>query len=135
MISSLIGSLTCDICGAGMLLDYEGTISMFSRELIVTDENVLSVVEEMTPQMLLYKCSSCFVSYKATFKEIEALVRKKFTEKVLILYGRKAITSVSNIHNKYLVFCNKCNGYDGRGCCPKEIFDDCKIKRFPTNGI
>jgi DNA-directed RNA polymerase subunit M/transcription elongation factor TFIIS len=135
MIDRIIGSMQCEICGGGIVLDEDATISDYSIMLADSHSNIYEKIEDIVGKYLVYSCSICGATFKYTYKDLERSFRKDITEKTLMLVVKGQIESNFNVKDKFLVYCGKCNGLDGFGSCTKTIFNKCEIKRFPLNEL
>lgn len=134
MIDNLIDKIDCEICGGELELSTSETIDDYSISLIANASNVFDKVEELIGKYLVYKCVICHAKYKYTYKDLEKALRKSLTQKMLMLVVRGEIVNSEAIRDKFFFYCGKCNGYDGNGSCPKTVYNNCEIKRFPLNG-
>ncbi len=134
MLNSFVSLLTCEVCGSDMILDYNGSIDFYKDYIVIDSKDVLKTLDAIMADVIVYKCASCRHTSKHSFSDIETKVRKKLFEKLIMYYGRDLLSKTSSIDNKYLIYCGKCQGFDGHGSCPKDVFNKCDIKRFP-NGL
>jgi hypothetical protein len=134
MLSKLSNDIECEICGGGIDFDNELTITDYA---IAITANVLDIdekVDDIINKHLVYRCRSCGHVFKYTYKDIERVMRRKLTEKTLLLIVHDRVKSNTKISmEKFFIYCGKCQGIDGTGCCTKSIFEKCEIKRFPIN--
>lgn len=134
MLGSLVDKIDCEICGGELELSSSETINDYSSSIISNASNVFDKVEELIGKYLVYKCYTCHAKYKYTYKDLEKVLRKSLTQRMLMLVVRGKIINSEAIRDKFLFYCGKCNGYDGNGSCPKSVYNKCEIKRFPLNG-
>ena len=122
--------LKCPIClNEGMQFFYTKTMEAFSDDFDL--EDVDKLVDGIIGQYLVFQCLKCESIHRFTYKEIEKSIRKDISQKVMTLRAKKELDKTINMNVKYLVFCGKCNGYDGHGACPKEVYDECQLRRMP----
>lgn len=135
MLENLIGVTKCEICGGALKLDAKATVLDYAFVMDISANNIFDKIESIVGKYLVYSCMSCGYSYKYTYKELEKFLRKQLTEQFLLAVVHGDVRKNPALTDKYFVYCGKCSGYDGQGACPKTIFNNCKIKRFPTNDI
>ena len=137
MLKKYVDVLTCELCGSPLTFSGDSTVDEYAIYMSITPTNLNAKVEELINGYLVYDCTSCGNSHKFTSKEIERLMRKKLTERALLLLIRGLVedTPPATSPDTYLIYCGKCQGFDGKGSCTKSIFDRCQIKRFPINEL
>lgn len=136
MFGKLANEINCEVCGGEIEFSFSETSLDYSTLIRVNLLDIFSIVDNIVMKHLVYKCNRCGQIYRYTYKDIENKVRKKLTETALSIIASKQLPDVSSISNdKYFVFCGKCNGIDGSGCCPKSMYNICDIKRFPFYDI
>lgn len=133
-VSSLSNVVSCELCGAALSLDVHSTIGFYDSYIVSDLDEIKEGIDNIIAQCLVYKCSSCSQTYKYTYKEIEKAARKKLTEKFLMYYNKEPVKKAAQKF-KYFIYCGKCQGFDGQGCCPQSVYENCEIKRFPLNDI
>jgi len=131
MDSLLYDFIKCDDCGQQLELDPSSTMNDYLEYLPLNTINLSDSVDSIIGRYLVYKCSSCNSIYKFTYKEIEKELRKRITEKLLMLMARSVLTKNISLHDKFFIYCGKCGGVDGSGSCTISVFNNCDIKRFP----
>jgi hypothetical protein len=135
MLSSLIDKIDCEICGGELELSTSETIDDYTIVVTANTTNIFDKVDEIIGKYLVYKCHTCHAKYKYTYKDLEKALRKSLTQKMLMLVVRGDIINSNVLQDKFFFYCGKCNGYDGNGSCPKMVYNNCEIKRFPLNGL
>ena len=135
MIDQLVGAMKCELCGGPLEIDETVTINDYSIIISANETNVFDKVEDIVTKYLVYKCLNCGQTFKYTYKDLEKNIRKKITEKVLMLIVKGQIDASSCLQDKFLIYCGKCNGLDGLGSCTESIFNKCEINRFPINEL
>lgn len=136
MFCKLSNEINCEVCGGDIEFSFSDTSSDYTTLMRVNLVDIFDTVENIMMKHLVYRCGKCGQIYRYTYKDIENKVRKKLTEAALSLIVSKQLPDVSYITNdKYFIYCGKCNGIDGSGCCPKSVFNTCDIKRFPFYDI
>jgi len=133
MLNTFTDVIKCEVCGGDLFLDLEGTIEDYNETLLPSTSNIFKSVEEIIGKYLIFKCVGCSSVYKYTFKDIEYALRRHITEILLLSIVRGEIINNSSFLDKFFIYCGKCGGFDGRGICPKTVFNKCDIKRFPKH--
>jgi hypothetical protein len=133
MLNNLMDKIECEICEEILEFSASDTIDDYTIVLTADATNVFDKVEEIIGKYLVYICPTCHAKYKYTYKDLERVLRKNLTQKMLMLVVRGIIINNNVLQDKLLFYCGKCNGYDGKGGCPKTVYNKCEIKRFPTN--
>lgn len=132
----LTDSLKCEVCGNNIDFDYSATEDDYKIAVSATPATIYDKVDDIINKYLVYKCHTCGQVYRYTYKDIEKAMRRKLTEKVLLLLVHNNISNKpAAALEKFLVYCGKCTGLDGSGSCTKTVFKKCEIKRFPTDVI
>ncbi len=135
MLNNLIDKIECEVCGKTLELSKSDTIDDYAIAVTANNNNISEKIDEIISKYLVFKCQSCNSKYKYTYKDLERVLRKNLTQKMLVLVARGNITNNVAITDKLLFYCGKCNGVDGMGSCLKTTYNNCEIKRFPLNGI
>ena len=125
--------LKCELCGGDLVFSSDSTVDEYVAFTSITEHNLHNTVEELLNDYLVYVCVGCGQRHKYTTKQIEYLIRKSLTKRALLLLVNNMVSNDIIIFDKYLIYCGKCQGLDGKGSCPKSIYNPCKIKRFPVN--
>lgn len=134
MFEQFNNEISCELCGRKVEFDYSASENEYKILLSTTTLNVLDKIDEVLNRYLVYRCYSCDQIYRYTYKDIERMIRKCFTEMALIYLIKDQMPNIADTSKeKFLVYCGKCHGLDGRGCCTKSLFDNCKLKRFPID--
>lgn len=135
MLKNFVGVIKCEVCGGDLFLDFSSTMDDYSVTILPEVINMSDEIDEYIGKYLVYTCVSCNAFYKYTYKEIEYYLRKHLTERLLKLVIHGQILDTPSVLDKFFMYCGKCNGFDGKGNCPKTLFNKCKIKRFPCNEL
>jgi hypothetical protein len=135
MLDSLWSGLKCASCDIGALeYSSKDTFEAYSeKELFVLDD-IETLIGGLIANFLIFKCGNCGTEYRYTYKDIDKIVRKDISNRVMTMYATGEIigaTTPSKELDRVFVYCGKCNGYDGKGSCLLKIFDECKLKRLP----
>jgi len=122
----------CSVCGEGkMCFCPESTFVAYADPQAFSLEDVEKMVDGVMNEYLVYKCTSCGVIERYTFKDIEKAIRKEISKRVVELAVKKEIAASLSSKNKVLVYCGRCNGFDGKGSCLIKTYKSCKLKRLP----
>lgn len=135
MLNNLKDKVDCEICGGKIELSELSTIDEYAIMITVNSSNIFSKIDEIIGRYLVYECVSCSAKYKYTYKDLEKVLRKNITQKMLIILARGGMLKNNAITDKLFFYCGKCNGFDGLGSCPKVVYNNCEIKRFPLNEL
>jgi hypothetical protein len=134
MLDFVTNNLSCDFCKEGLLyLDKPGTLnSYFVPETFALSE-ISELIDKTINEYLLFKCRNCGNSIKYTYKDIEKKIRERLYKDLISMVSIKELKSHDlNFVKKVFVYCGKCRGFDGKGSCPIKIYENCKLKRFPS---
>ncbi len=89
--------------------------------------------DNIISDILVMTCNQCDVQIRYTLKEIEKEFRRNLSNRLFTMLGRQDIPDPGSLRHtdRLFYYCGKCNGYDGKGSCPKYIYDNCELKRLP----
>lgn len=134
MLSNLIPVIRCESCGSNLNYSNTDTIEAYTSPYTFDINNIENIVDGMLSEYLVFRCVNCGERYRYTFKEIEKIARKELSRMVMTSVAVGAVIQSGKLSSsdRTLVYCNKCNGVDGKGGCLLKIFKDCKLKRFPS---
>jgi len=135
MLGNFSDVVSCDICSGSLEVDPEETVNDYAMIMNTDHTDIFDSVEKLLCKHIVYKCTSCGNKVKHTYKTIEKSFRKALTERFLMLIGKGEMTNPAALMDKYFIYCGKCSGFTGVGCCPKTVYDKCEIKRFPINEL
>lgn len=135
MLEKYMDVLTCSVCSGPLTFSGDSTVDEYAIYMAITHLNLNVKVDELINDYLVYNCNSCGLSHKYTSREIEKLLRKKLTERALLIIIRGMTDNNDFLFDTHLIYCNKCQGMDGQGSCLRSVYDKCQIKRFPINGL
>jgi len=135
MFRAIKDNLNCDLCEMGRLYyDPSDTFnSYFVPETFALSE-IGEIIDKTINEYLVFKCASCGSAKKYTFRDIEKKVREGMYKQIITSLAIKELRDAGAISfvDKTFIYCGKCGGFDGKGSCPARIFDDCKLKRLPS---
>jgi hypothetical protein len=134
MLNKIEHSIECDFCDEG-LLSYSSSETFeayFSPESFALAE-MDKILDETINEYLIFICGTCGISVKYTYKDVEKKIRENMYNKVIFSLALKEFRDSGAIGfvDKTLIYCGKCNGFNGKGACPVRIFNECKLKRLP----
>jgi hypothetical protein len=134
VLNKIEHSIECDFCDGG-LLSYspsETFEAYFSPESFALAE-IDKILDEAINEYLVFVCGMCGISVKYTYKDVEKKIRENMYNKVIFSLALKEFKDSGAIGfvDKTLIYCGKCNGFNGKGACPVRIFNECKLKRLP----
>lgn len=133
MITFINDNLRCDLCEEGtMFFDPSSTMeSYFVPETFVMSE-IDEVIDKTINEYLVFRCRKCRTLVKYTFKDIEKKVRDVLYKNLISMVSMQELKNSNlGLVKKVLVYCGKCQGFDGKGSCPIKIYEGCKLKRLP----
>lgn len=133
MLDTLLDVVKCEVCGDNLYYSLEDTFNDYSTPAVFNIDNIENVVDGIIAEYMVLKCVKCGAKYKYTFKEIERLARKEISRMVMTSIAIGEIVQSHKLKNsdRTLIYCNKCNGIDGKGGCLLSMYKDCKLKRLP----
>jgi len=135
MLRTMIDSLGCDFCTNGKLYyDPSETFDAYFIPETFVSSNIGELIDKTINEYIVLKCTVCKSVVKYTFRDIEKRVRENMYDTVIKMVSVKELrnSGALNLIDKTLIYCGKCQGFDGKGACPVRIFDDCKLKRLPS---
>jgi len=131
MLDNMIKDLVCPVCEEGDLsYDHGATFKAFND--IFELEDVVGIVDGVIEQFLVFNCLNCGTKVRLTYKEIEKMLRKDITKRILTLKASGELDRGLTVRNRYYIYCGMCSGFDGRGSCPKVVYDNCNLKKVPN---
>lgn len=133
MFIESIRESTCNFCKKGRLRhDPQLTFERYSEPESFILDDVDKLVDGIIGDYLVYRCEKCGAVESYTFKDIERMVRKEISKRVMDVKARgEMIETVLLSKKRIMIYCGKCNGFDGKGSCLLETFKNCKLKRLP----
>jgi RNase P subunit RPR2 len=132
MLGTLIKDVTCETCGSKLNFEYEETVNAFKDSADLTSANIIETVDLMVDKYLIFICYGCGTNYRYTYKDIDKVIRYTIFKNLLLLLTQGQIVMNGMNKDTVLIYCGKCNGYDGQGSCLQSIFNKCDIKKFPV---
>lgn len=136
MFSQMIKSIKCEICGHKLRFSQSDTFQAWQDSDIFRLDDIDKLIDGVISDILVLICDNCEITYRYTFKELEKIFRKKLSDQILTMIAKSDLPDPGSMKktDRLLVYCGKCNGHDGKGACPRMIYDKCELKRLPKNG-
>lgn len=135
MFESIIKNLKCNFCGKeGLKFSPQETFEAYSDPNMFVLDDINKIVDGIVGEYLVYECLNCKSVEKITWKELEKIVRREISKKVIHLSATGEMMKSAGVGNKVFIFCGVCQGFDGKGSCLLKTYKECKIKRIP-NGL
>ncbi len=134
MFSDMIRHLPCNLCENGRLYyNQRLTMEAWQQPEIFRLDDISKLKDGIISDVLVMICNQCDNQVRFTFKEIEKRFRKLLSDRIFTMIGRADIPDPGSFRrtDRTYIYCNKCNGYDGKGACPRYIYDNCELKRLP----
>ena len=135
MFSDMIRYLKCDSCEDGRLYySQKETMEAWQQPEIFRLDDIDKLKDGIISEILVMICNQCNVQVRFTLKEIEKEFRKQLSNRILTMMSRGDIPDPGSFRktDRTYFYCGKCNGYDGKGACPRYVYDNCEIKRAPN---
>jgi len=133
MFGNMLKNLKCPVCLEGDL-EYSQAETFKAFNDVFELEDIDAIVDGVIEQYLVFKCSNCGATPRLQFKEIERMARESLSKHIMTLKAAALAERATNAHHRYYVHCGYCTGFDGRGSCPKAIYEKCGLKKVP-NGL
>lgn len=127
----MINNIRCETCEAKLRFERIETLEAFGCDIDLTIFNVFEKIDAVINEYLVFICPNCNVKYKYTYKRLHELTRMNIFKNLLKLITQGQFNVTDTSKNHVLIYCGKCNGYDGKGSCTVGIFNKCAIKIFP----
>jgi hypothetical protein len=134
MLNFINNNLRCDFCRDGILYyePAETTKAYFVPETFVLSE-ISEIIDKAINEYLVFKCPLCKNIVKYTLRDIENKIRNTMYQAVISMISIKELRKSNlNVVKKVFIYCGKCHGFDGKGSCPVKMYDECKLKRLPS---
>ena len=125
----------CDLCSSPLEISREETLSSYVSVVNTNITNIFNKADSFLNRYMVYVCTVCGNRVRYTYKDVEKKIRKDIMERLLMAITIEYFNTTVILTDKYYMYCGKCNGFDGRGSCPKIISDKCDIKRFPNSEL
>jgi len=134
MFSFMVKSLPCEECGEGEIYyDHRETFDAWNQPEIFKLDDVDKLIDGMVSEVLVFVCNKCETRFRFIFKEIEKKFRKILSDRLItmVVTGNLPDPGVIRNSNRVFIYCGKCNGYDGKGGCPMDVYKNCELKVLP----
>ena len=126
--------IPCKSCENGRLMyDQRLTMEAWQQPEIFTLDDIDKLKDGVLSDVLVMVCNQCNVEERYTIKEIEKVCRKNLSDRILTMISIGSAPDPGSVRktNRLYFYCGKCNGYDGKGSCPKYVYENCELKRLP----
>jgi len=127
----MLKNLTCPVCLEGAL-EYSQAETFKAFSDIFELEDVDAIVDGVIEQYIVFRCLQCDATTRLMFKDIEKMVRRDLSKQVMTMKAAGEVERGLTIRNRFYIYCGHCTGFDGRGSCPKTIYENCDIKKVPN---
>jgi hypothetical protein len=134
MFSDMIRYLSCDSCGNGRLMyNQRLTMEAWQQPEVFRLDDIGKLKDDIISDILVMVCTQCDSQVRFTLKEIEKEFRKNLSNRLFTMISRNDIPDPGSNRktDRIFVYCGKCNGYDGKGACPRHVYNNCELKRLP----
>lgn len=134
MFSDMIRYLPCNSCEDGRLYyNQRLTMEAWQHPEVFRLDDIDKLKDGIISDILVMMCNQCDSQVRYTLKEIEREFRKGLSARILTMMGKGDIPDPGSLKktDRIFFYCGKCNGYDGKGACPRYIYDHCDLKRMP----
>jgi hypothetical protein len=134
MFSDMIRYLPCNFCEKGRLMyNQRLTLEAWQHPDIFRMDDIGNLKDNIISDVLVMACNTCDAEVRYTLKEIEKQFRKNLSDRIftMIVQGDAPDPGSVMKASRLYYYCGKCNGFDGKGACPKSIYDNCELKRMP----
>ena len=134
MFSDMIRHLPCNSCKDGRLY-YNQLLTMeaWQQPEVFKLDDINKLKDGIISDILVMVCNQCDSQVRYTLKEIEKEFRRGLSNRIFTMIGRGDIPDPGSLRktDRIFIYCGKCNGYDGKGACPRYVYDKCALKRMP----
>jgi hypothetical protein len=129
----MIEYLKCQVCGGNLSFNMVDTVESYTDPDAYNVDDINDYAQQMTQEYTSFKCLGCNTNVRLTIREMEKMVRDAAIKMAVSLVSRETILGNDGLHpkRKVMVYCGKCNGFDGMGSCFIDTFEECNLKRFP----
>lgn len=129
----MIRYLPCEACDGRLTYSQKETIAAWRQAEIFRLDDLDKLEDGIISDLLVFMCMDCGLQLRFTFKELEKKFRKQLSQRVLtkIAMGDMPDPGAERVIDRVFFYCGKCGGYDGKGSCPRYVYQNCEIKRLP----
>jgi len=134
MFDDMIRYLPCEACETGRLhYSQKDTFEAWQDSNVFRLDDIDKLIDGIISEILVLTCDTCNAKYRYTFKELEKIFRKKLSDRLLKMIAMGDIPDPGSFNptDRIMIYCGKCGGLDGKGTCPKIIYEKCELKRLP----
>jgi hypothetical protein len=128
-------SFNCSACDKGTAYFSEAkTYASYDTKLVFVLEDLPNILDGVLSDVLVFVCRNCGSEVRMTYNEVLKKLRRDLAKRFINLcIGKNSKNAnVTTYFDRILIYCGKCNGFDGKGACPIFIYDTCDIKRLPA---
>jgi hypothetical protein len=131
MLNNILKDIKCPICLEGEL-EYSQGKTFESYSEIFDLDSIEEIVDGVIDQYLVFECMECGATPRLRFKDIEFMARKNLTSRIMTMKAAGLLERGATKINRFYIYCGHCAGFDGRGSCPKAVYEKCEIKKVPN---
>lgn len=134
MFSDMIRHLPCNLCEDGRLYyNQRETMEAWQQPEVFRLDDIDKLDDGIMSDILVMTCNQCDNTVRYTLKEIERACRKQLSERIFTMISRGDVPDPGSYRktDRIFFYCGKCNGYDGKGTCPKYVYENCELRRMP----
>lgn len=134
MFSDMIRKLPCSSCENGSLYyNQKETFESWQHQEVFRLDDIEKLKDGIVSDILVFICNQCEAIERYTFKEVEKKFRKQLSNRILTMVSRGDIPDPGSARkmDRTFIYCGKCSGYDGKGACPRQVYNKCELKRMP----
>jgi hypothetical protein len=135
MFSDMIRRLKCESCEDGYCIySQKETMAAWQQPEIFRLDDIDKLKDGIISDVLVMICNQCGAQSRYTMKEIEKKFRKQLSDRIMTMIAKGDAPDPGSVRrtDRVYIYCGKCNGYDGKGACPREVYDNCVLKRLPN---
>jgi hypothetical protein len=130
----MIRYIECDLCENGRLIySQRETMDAWQHPEVFRLDDLDKLRDGIISDILVMVCTECDYQIRYTFKELEKVFRKQLSNRIFTMLGRGDIPDPGSVKkvDRTHIYCGKCSGYDGKGSCPRYVYNNCELKRLP----
>lgn len=130
----MIRYLPCDSCENGRLYySQKETFEAWQQPEIFKLDDIDKLKDGIISEILVMICNQCDAQVRFTLKEIEKEFRKNLSNRIFTMMSMGDIPDPGSFRktDRVYIYCGKCRGYDGKGSCPRQVYNKCELKEMP----
>jgi len=129
----VIEFLKCKICEGPLVFNMDATVNSYMDPEGYNVEDINKFAQQMVQEYMSFTCNSCGVNVRLTIRDMEKTVRDEAVKMAVTMVSRDMLlVDGVNLSRKVMVYCGGCNGFDGKGSCFVNIYNECDLKRLPN---